>query len=154
MAKDRIRLRVVKGALVPADKSAHEQLRSRKFSTGDILSADLTKPRNPRFNRLVHNIGNLCMMNIPDFEGMGAHEIIKKIQLDGCIACEQKIIELPKIGRCMVTTPKSLAFDVMDEGEFQLVSSAIFSYISRVYWPQLTPEGLEALTHGFMSAGV
>lgn len=87
--RERIWLRVVKGALVPADSYAASRLRARGYRTSDILAADLTKPRNPKFNRLVHRIGQLVVANIDAFRGLDAHSAIKRLQWEGNIACDE-----------------------------------------------------------------
>lgn len=150
MSREKIFLRVVKGALVPADDYATGKMRSRGFNIGDILQADLVKLRNPAFNRLVHRIGNLVVANIEDFAGMKGHEAIKQLQLDGGIACVRQIVDLPGLGRCMVTNPKSLSFDSMDEGEFREAARAICRYIAEKYWPTLTAEQVEQMAESFV----
>ena len=54
--REKIYFRVDRGCLVPADSYAQSKLRERGYHLGDLLSAELTKPRNPKFNRLVHRI--------------------------------------------------------------------------------------------------
>jgi hypothetical protein len=150
MGREKIFLRVVKGALVPADYCAASKLRSRGFKVGDILQADLVKLRNPRFHRLVHHIGALAAANIEDFSGMTAHEAIKRIQLEGGIACEQQAVDMPGLGRCLVTIPKSFSFSTMDEGEFHETARAMCRFISGKYWPSMTPEQVEQMAESFV----
>lgn len=150
MSREKIFLRVIKGALVPADDYAREKIRSRGFKVGDVLQADLVKLRNPAFNRLVHRIGSLVVANIEAFAGMDAHDALKQIQAEGNIACTQQIVDMPGIGRCMVTIPKSLSFDNMDEGEFHETARAMCRFIAERYWPSLTPEQIEQMAETFI----
>lgn len=150
MSREKIFLRVERGVLVPADEYAKKKLRDRGFRIGDVLTADLTKVRNPAFNRLVHRIGMLVSQNIDDFHGLDAHEALKKMQLEGAIACTQQIVEMPGVGRCMVTIPKSLSFDTMDEGEFHEVARAMCRYIAQKYWPTMTPEAIQEMAESFV----
>ncbi len=150
MSREKIFLRVVKGALVPADDYAMNKIRSRGFRVGDVLQADLVKLRNPAFNRLVHRIGGLVAANIEAFAGMDAHESLKRIQLEGNIACTQQVVDMPGIGRCMVTIPKSLSFDNMDEGEFHETARVMCRFIAEKYWPSLTPEQIEQMAESFV----
>ena len=110
-------LRVDKGVLVPADSYAAGQLRTRRFKVGDVLKGKLTKLRNAKFNRLVHRIGQLVVANIDAFQGMDAHTALKRIQLEGNIACEQLALTMPNVGVVMAKVPRSLSFESMDEGE-------------------------------------
>lgn len=45
-AVTRIALRVERGALVPADDHARKVLRDRDYSIGDVVFAEVRKPRN------------------------------------------------------------------------------------------------------------
>jgi hypothetical protein len=150
MSREKIFLRVVKGAMVPADDYAMNKIRSRGFRIGDVLQADLVKLRNPKFNRLVHRIGSLVVANIEAFAGMDSHEALKKIQLEGNVACTQQVVDMPGIGRCMVTIPKSLSFDNMDEGEFHETARAMCRFIAEKYWPSLTAEQIEQMAETFI----
>ena len=150
MSREKIFLRVVKGALVPADDYALNKLRARGFKVGDVLQSDLVKLRNPAFNRLVHRIGGLVAANIAAFAGMDAHESLKRIQLEGNSACTQQVVDMPGIGRCMVTIPKSLSFDNMDEGEFHETARVMCRFIAEKYWPSLTPEQIEQMAESFV----
>ena len=144
MAKPRIALQVVKGALVPIDDQGKKWLNDH-CKLGDILSADLRKSRNSRFNRLVHALGRLCSEQIEAFNGKDAHSCLKQMQLEGQIACEQQKMELPGIGSVMVSIPKSLSFDAMDETEFQSVAKDMSRLIAARYMQTLTPEAIERM---------
>lgn len=145
MARQKIFLRVIKGALVPADDAALDALRSRGFQRGDILQADLTKLRNPKFNRLVHAIGQLVVANIQAFEGLDGHGALKRLQLEGGIACDEQMVDYPAIGQCLVRVPRSLSFERMDEGEFNEVARAMCRYIAGKYWQDMTAEQIEEM---------
>ncbi len=138
--KERIPLRVIKGGLVPADKYAESTLRNKKYQIGDIVFGVITKPRNPKFNRLVHKLGILCAENIEAFNGMEAHTVIKRLQIEGRIACDEIGIMIPGFGMASQFVPRSLSFDSMDEAEFHEAAKAICRHIADRYWPDLTPE--------------
>jgi len=150
MGREQIFLRVIKGALVPADDSASEKLRSRGFRRGDILQADLVKLRNPKFNRLVHRIGQLVVANLDAFDGLDGHGALKRIQLEGNIACDEQVIQYPAIGNCLVRIPRSLSFEAMDEGEFQETARAMCRYIAAKYWQDMTPEQIEEMANSMI----
>lgn len=150
MSREKVYLRVIKGALVPADEQAAQKIRARGFKVGDVLQADLVKLRNPAFNRLVHRIGSLVVANIDAFEHMDAHQALKHIQAEANIACTTQMVDMPGIGRCMVTIPKSLSFDSMDEGEFHETARAMCRHISEKYWPSLTADQIEQMAESFI----
>lgn len=138
-------LRVVKGSLQPADQCAAEELRQRGYKVGDILAADLSKLRNPKFNRLVHRIGQLCARNIDEFHGIDAHLVIKRLQIEGKIECDEIGILFPGYGMVGQFIPRSLSFDSMDEGEFNKAARSICRLISERYWKNLSPEQIEEM---------
>ena len=143
---DRIALRVVKGALVPADDFAAERLRQRGYRVGDELSAELRKARNPKFNRMVHQLGQLLIQNVEAFVlYTDAHAVLKRLQIEGDIACDHVAILVPNLGMVEQRIPLSLSFETMDEGQFQEVYAGFCRHISRTYWPSLKPEQVEEM---------
>jgi len=142
--KQKIPLRVTKGALIPADKFAEDDLRSKKYNIGDIVFGVITKPRNPKFNRLVHKIGVLCKQNIEGFESIETHAVIKRLQIESRVACDQIGIEVPGyLGLVYQWIPRSLSFESMDEAEFYEAAKGICNHISQRYWPSLSADEIE-----------
>lgn len=142
---ERIMLRVRKGALVPAFVSEANKLRRRGYHLDDILAADLRKPRNPKFSRLVHAFGKVCAENIEAFHGLDGHTVLKRLQLEGDIGCDEIALNFPGIGPCTYRVPQSLSFESMEEGQFRQVFQQFCEYVSRRYWPDLTPEQIAAM---------
>lgn len=143
--KDRIYLRVIKGGLVPADNYAASQLRQRNYHIGDLIAAELVKPRNPKFHRLVHQLGQLVVQNIESFKGIEAHAALKRLQLEGKIACDELGIMVPNFGMVIQLIPRSLSYDSMDEGEIHEVARGISRTIAERYWQDCTPEQIEEM---------
>lgn len=142
---EKLPLRVIKGGLVPADGYVSQRLRERGYKVGDTLMAILTKPRNPKFNRLAHRIGTLCVKHLPGFGSLTAHSSLKRIQWEANIACEEIGVMMPNIGIVPLRLPESLAFDQMDESVFHEVVKGICRHISFKYWPDLTPAQVEEM---------
>lgn len=142
---ERFPMRVDQGCFVPADRSCQMRLRERGFKTGDLVFIEIRKPRNPRFHRLAHALGQLCAENLEAFEGMAAHTVLKRLQLEAQIACDEMAIIVPGVGKCLHLTPRSLSFESMDEGEFKEVIAGFSRHIVRQYWPSLTPEQVEEM---------
>ena len=138
-------LRVIKGGLSPADSYAESQLRAKKFKVGDVVKADIRKLRNQKFNRLVHRIGQLCAANIEAFSGLDAHTCIKRLQIEGKIACDEIGIMVPGYGMLTQFIPRSMSFDSMDAAEYHECAKKICRLISERYWPSLEPEQIEAM---------
>lgn len=143
MKREKIYLRVVKGALVPADKYAASKMRERGYKVNDLVAADIVKPRNPRFNRLVHQMGQLVVANIEAFSGLDAHAAIKRLQIEGRVACDEIGVMVAGYGMVIQFIPRSLSFESMDEGEFKQAARGISRTIAERYWPSCTPEQIE-----------
>ena len=140
---ERFPLRVVRGAFQPADPTCQARLRDKGFKTGDLVFVEFRKPRNPKFHRLAHALGRLCSENIEAFEGMDAHRVLKRLQIEAQIGCEEMAIVVPGVGKCLHLIPRSLSFESMDEGEFKEVIAGFCRHIAAQYWPTLTPEQIE-----------
>ena len=135
--KERLSFTVGKGVLYPSDDYTTERLRAKGYHVGDVLSATLTKQRSPGFNRLAHQLGALVGQNIEEFGGLDAHKVLKRLQIESGVACEETAIKIPGYGMMMHRTPQSLAFDAMDEGEFRECMTGLSRWISTQYWPQM-----------------
>lgn len=136
---ERIALRIDKGCLRPADSLSQERLRAKGFHVGDVVFAELKKPRNPGFHRLVHALGKLVADNIEDFAGMSAHATIKRLQLESNVACDEIAYRINGMS-VIQRVPRSLSFESLDDGEFHEVFTAICRHIAANYWKDLTAE--------------
>lgn len=148
--REKILLRVEKGALVPAHEPARDALRARGFKVGDLLMADLAKPRNAGFHRLAHAIGRLVAENVQDFSGMDAHAALKRLQAESGLQCDVRLVDLPGIGAAMICTPRSISFDAMDEGEFHWLVRGICRFIAERYWQSCTPEEIQNMAQAMV----
>lgn len=138
-------LRIIKGGFEPAYEYTKEEMRKLGFSVGDLVFAKITKPRNPRFNRLVHAFGKLLTENIESFKFLDSHESLKKIQIEANIACDEILIDLPGFGQVVHRVPKSLSYASMSEDKFRDVFSKFCAYVAERYWPECTPEQIESM---------
>ena len=148
-AKRTIYLRIAKGHLDPADGYAAKQLRERAYHVGDVIEATLKKLNNPGFNRLHHRIGQLCASNIEAFSGMDAHQVLKRLQWEAGIHCEEVGVQVPGIGLAMMRFPLSLSFDDLEDGERHEVVRRMCRHISEKYWPSMSPEHIEEMAESF-----
>ena len=145
MAKERIYFRIGKGCITPADSYAISMLQARKFKLGDIVAADLVKPRSVKFNRLVHQIGQLVRQNVEGFELLDAHAVIKRLQIEGRIACDEIGIMIEGFGMAIQFVPRSLSFATMGEEEYIEAARAMCVFLSRRYWTTCTAEQIERM---------
>jgi len=143
--KEKLPFRVIKNGLEPADHYTVERLRARKYHIGDLIFAELTKPRNPQFNKLVHQFGALVAENIEGFSGLAAHDVLKRLQLEGNIKCSEITLIFPGMGPCAYRVPDSLSFESMDQGEFEEVFTAFCRYVSDKYWPGMEEKEIKRL---------
>lgn len=132
-------------ALVPRTAIDLELVRHRGLVIGDTVRAELRKPRNIEQHRRIHALGKLVRDNIEGFAGIDPHEVIKTLQREAGVECDIHDIEVPGEGVLRVTKARSLAFDEMDESEFRELFLGICRHIVARYWPQSSPEEIDAM---------
>ena len=142
---DRTLWRVAKGMLVPFDDHTLRQLRDKGYKVGDVLSAELRKPRNPGFHRLAHQLGVMLAENVDAFAGMGSHAVLKRLQIEANVGCDEIALNFPGVGPCTYRIPRSLSYASMDQGQFREVIRDMARHVAKVYWPACTPEQIEAM---------
>lgn len=163
-AKERLAMRVgtavidgktgaVVGVLIPADSYSRERLRAMGLRRGDLVFIEIFKPRNGGFHRLIHRLGGLCAENIEAFKGLDAHKVLKRLQWEAGIGCEEVGVEVPGVGLAVVRWPLSMAYSEMDDGEFREVSRAFCRYLAERYWPGLDEDQVELLSQNFVEEG-
>ncbi len=127
-------------ALVPCSAIDRRLLNEKRLRVGDEVRADLKNRRNVKFHRLVHALGIMLVEHIEAFHGLNCHDAIKRVQRESGICCEQQDIDVPGVGKLVVNVAQSIAFDCMDEGEFQYLWEGICRHVAEKYWPDLTEE--------------
>lgn len=142
-----LRLEVIGGraGFFAADGFTAARLKARGFRPGDEALAELTKPRNPKFHRLVHQFGQVLVDNIDAFSHLDGHAVLKRLQVEGDIACDQVPMIIPGVGPVTYRIPRSLSFESMDDGEFSEVFREFSRHVVKHYWPTSTPEKIEAM---------
>jgi hypothetical protein len=118
----------VVGALVASSPSDARRLRDMKLGA-EPVRAELRKPRNLKFHRLVHALGQLLADHWPAFAGLPAHEAIKRAQVEAGAACDLQAIDLGPLGKVQVKVARSLAFDCMSETEFGELFAGLTGWI-------------------------
>ena len=147
-------------------------LKERGSRVGDELRAELSKPRILGQHRKAHLIGQLCVEQLEGFEREDSHSAIKRLQRESGICCELQTIDaspvveailaaaqsllgaavtkmlravLPEIKTIEVSVPQSLAFDRMEQGEFEQFYRGLCGYVCAEYWPHLTADEVAAM---------
>lgn len=133
------------GCLVPSSQTDRDILRAKKIRVGDRCRMAPKKPRNEKFNRLVHGLGKLVCHSIEDFEHEDAHTAVKRLQSDGNVMCEPVVYIVPGLGSITRNEPRSIAFDEMEEGEFHLFWQGICAHLIAKYWPSLDEAAIESM---------
>lgn len=141
--------RVERGALVPASELAAQSLRQRGYKIGDVVSAELRQPRNPQFHGLAHVFGQLLLDNLDTFEGLDAHRVLKRLQWESGVGCDEMACNVPNVGLHTIRIPRSLSFDMMDQGEFYAVYSGLCGHVRRTYWRDMPETETERLAELF-----
>lgn len=141
---ERIAMRVVKGVLAPADSTSAARFRARGYHTGDVVFVEVKKPRNPKFYRMAHALGHMLIQNLDEFsEYTDAHSVLKRIQLESGIGCDETAIRAEGLGMVLHRVPRSMSFESMDQGEFKEVYRGLCRHVSQRYWTELNEEQIE-----------
>lgn len=142
-SKPRTLWKFQKGALVPADSYTLRLIRERGFKVGDLLAAVITKPRSPLFHSAAHQMAILLADNTDAFHGVEPHTILKRLQIEANIGCDEIPMIIPNVGPCNYRIPRSLSFESMDEGEFRNVMKQLVDYVAAKYWPEFSMDLLK-----------
>lgn len=132
-------------ALVPVSDLDRHLLRQRKVKIGAEYRVTVQQARNSGFHRLVHALGRLVAENVDGFDGMDSHSVIKRLQREAGVFCEEQEITIPGIGKLVVKVAQSLAFDSMDEADFRTLYQGICRHLAAIYWPGLPEEVVQAM---------
>lgn len=145
--KERIRMIVVKagdlaagtGVLMPADGLSQGRLRAKGYGFGEEVFVEMRRPRSPGYHRFAHALGQLIIENLDEFDGLDAHQVLKRLQIESGAGCDEMGI---RVGGQMVIhrIPKSLSYESMDEGEFRELMHRLIGYLVRRYWPDCTAD--------------
>lgn len=156
----RVEVREGRKCFVPADNYSGKLINERGYKVNDLVAAVLKKTNSSVLNRLLHHIGVLCIENLEDFASIDAHKALKRLQIEGNIACDeigvpaevamQLLRDAIERGDNMVMMriPRSMSFETMDEGERHEMGLAFCRNISKKYWPSLTPEAIQEMAEG------
>lgn len=135
--------------LIPADSRTAEI--AGEYRTGEVRGGELRMPRNPRFHRLAHAIGGLAADNLDEFEGMSAHQVLKRLQIESGAGCDEMAIKVS--GHMMIhRIPKSLSFASMSQDEFKAVTTAMCKRLTD-YWPDTTVEEIQQMADEYAQGG-
>lgn len=129
-------------AFVAASEADRSMLRERGFRLNTRVFAYLTRPRNPRFNRLVHGLGKILAQQLDRFTGKLSHAVIKELQFESGVCCDRTRTDIPGVGVLISTKPQSLSYSSMGEDEFKAFWTGVCGYVIAHDWPNLTPERL------------
>lgn len=142
-----------------ADEFTRASLKQKGIRPGDEVSAEIRHARNPKFHRLVHQFGTLVGENIEAFAGLirpngrpDSHAILKRLQIEGDIGCSHLALNFPGVGPVDYRQAESIAFENMEEDEFQAIFAQFCDYVRRRYWPELEEGAIERMAEFYREA--
>lgn len=133
------------GSFRASDNASRKALKSRGFHKHQEVIAYLYRVRDGVQWRRAHALGQMLVDNVDAFHGLDAHHALKKVQLDGSIACESEKIDLGNLGMFTRTVAKSLAFGEMDDSEFSAVFKQMCERVAQRYFPDMDATAVEAM---------
>lgn len=161
------------GYFAPVDDVTRKRLRSHGLRVGDEVLATISRVRDPRFHRTAHQFGALIQQNIPGFEHLDAHAVLKRLQIESGAMCDEMLVpagavwsqmsehivaDVPELEKALqivgtlldgvrvpVRVPRSLSFGSMDETAFRKLMRDLALYVHDRYWPSEAPEAIEQM---------
>lgn len=127
--------------LWPADSFTREWMAAQSLEGLHWVSTH--QPRSPGFHRAVHKLCVFLSHHCQKFEGMDAHALLKRLQLESRLYCDSTLLTVPGYGEVLHLIPQSIGFDSMDETEFRAFYEAIADHVAKVHWPEFSLDLLE-----------
>lgn len=138
--REPVYLRVTpQGTFEPASALYSSMLRDKKFRVGDVVRAELTRPRYPKHHRLVMGLLQRVLENMDGLQTIEQLLSVIKVKLGRA----QPLIDTAT-GRTYWQL-ESIAFDAMDQGEFEVFWRDLCRLVSRDYFPGMPPERVAEL---------
>jgi hypothetical protein len=135
------------GSFVPADAESSAVLRRKRIKRGALVRMIVSRPRDYQQWRRAHQLGTLIAQNIEAFERfqldngrVDSHGALKHLQHLSGVECEDSELDVPGLGKLIVRQPRSLAFDEMDEVQFQAAYAGFCAYLRKTWWPSLSDD--------------
>lgn len=125
------------GEIVAAFRASNDidarLLRERGFKVGQEYRHEIKQAREGWKHRLMHKIGGLLVDNVDGFEDTDSHGAVKRAQEKSGVCCDVTtfVIDLGQFGRheAEKKIPRSIAFDEMDEDEFERLFVGVTQWI-------------------------
>lgn len=120
------------GVFVPCDQESVEACRKAKLRTGERFRVDLRKPRQWESLKRAHALGRLIADSHDEFEGMDAHGVLKRLQIEANAGCDEMLVRLHGMP-VTYRYPRSLAYETMDEIQFKETVGKMAEFALRKY---------------------
>lgn len=115
-------------SLIPSDKEAEAVV--MRWKPGAIYALKYSLARNPKFHRLIFGVASMVIDNAPEesyWHGKDPKHFIKAVMLT--IGQVEEVVDFK--GEVHMT-PKSIAFENMDETEFKPIGDAVVKEAARI----------------------
>lgn len=120
------------GTFEPASQLYRQKLRAKKYRVGDLVRADLTKPRYAKHHRLVFATLRKVVDNID--ADMTEHQLLNILKIK--MGRVETFIDSSN-GK-VYYIPESIAFDAMEQGDFSEFHKEMCRVITRDFLPGMS----------------
>lgn len=127
-------------AIVASHPIDRQLMKEKKFKEGDDVRMEIKRPRNVKFHRLMHAVGQVMVDNVDGWENLNAHDAVKRLQRESGVCCEEIEIPVPGFGMLMAKQAESLAFDEMEPERFEELFVGITRHIDATYSADFTEQ--------------
>lgn len=120
------------GTFEPASDLYRQMLRAKGFKVGEVVKAELSRPRHPKHHRLVMALLQKVLDNADGLMTMDQLLTIVKIKMGRAVPFTDSATLK------VYWVPESIAFDSMDQAEFEVFWKDLCTLVSRDYFPHLS----------------
>jgi hypothetical protein len=127
-------------AIIASHPIDRRLMAERGFKRGDEVRLEVKRPRNVKFHRLAHAVGQVMVDNVEGWEHLTAHDAVKRLQRESGVCCEEVEIDIPGMGKLLAKQAESIAFDEMTPERFEQLFKGITDHMDRTYSPDFTAD--------------
>lgn len=126
-------------SLVPADRESMDRM--DEIKRDHLVMVTVRQPRNPRQHRMAWGLVRVAHDNLDDFDSPEHLMDTIKVNIG---YCDRVIYRMKDIGEVEQLMPRSMAYESMDQLEFEEFFDRMLDYICVVLMPGVDPMALRS----------
>jgi len=132
-------MRLDGGALIPADKDAQDRI--SRIKRDGLVMVQVRQPRNPRQHRMAWGLARIVWENTERYAS--PERVMDEIKVN-LGHCDSFMLKIKGVGEVEQLMPRSIAFESMDQTEFDAFFESMIDYVASEMIPGIDPIALMA----------